>query len=88
LNVEPKRENKTYIAFIIASETELISRETEQPFMDFIVELQDREEDVIAPEYRCHGQENKLLDYIENKLISMGLERLLLVNNSHCRLHI
>lgn len=55
--------------------------------MDFIVELQDREEDVIAPEYRC-GQENKLLDYIKNKPISMGPERLLLVNNSHCRLHI
>lgn len=49
LNVEPKRENKAYIAFIIPSETELISRETEEPFMDFIVELQDREEDVIGP---------------------------------------
>lgn len=33
----------------------------------------------VAPECRGHGQGDKLLDYMENKAISMGLERLFLL---------
>jgi len=33
----------------------------------------------VAPECRCHGRGDKLLDYIEKKAISMGLERLFLL---------